>query len=109
YMIYWRAVAPRDYPKVVTELEAEEKQRLSLDRRTLDRVTPGEQQPEVEHKVQGEGATTGVTNGRSWRDASGWFGYELRVPASTASVSGTSLALLVTYPMVNANAGSTSS
>jgi DUF1680 family protein len=97
YMIYWRAVAPRDYPKVVTELEAEEKQRLSLDRRTLDRVTPGEQQPEVEHKVQGEGATTGVTNGRSWRDASGWFGYELRFPAQSSAVPGRSLMLAVTY------------
>jgi hypothetical protein len=47
--------------------------------------------------MQGEGATTGVTNGRSWRDASGWFGYELHVPASTAGVSGPSLALLLTY------------
>ncbi len=97
YMIYWRAVAPSEYSKVVSQLEAEETQRLALERRTLDRVTPGEQQPEVEHKVQGEGATTGVTNGRSWREASGWFGYELRIPAGSSAAGPRSLALVVTY------------
>jgi uncharacterized protein len=95
YIVYWRAVAPSDYAKVVAQLEAEEKQRLALEVRTLDRVTPGEQQPEVEHKVQGEGATTGVANGRTWREASGWFGYELRIPASVKA--DTPLALLVTF------------
>ena len=97
YMIYWRAVAPSDYPKVVAQLEAEETKHLALEQRTLDRVTPGEQQPEVEHKVQGEGATTGVTNGRTWREASGWFGYQLTIPSSTAATRGRSLALLITY------------
>jgi len=91
YMIYWRAVAPEAYDKVVTQLAAEEKERLALDARTLDRVTPGEQQPEVEHRVQGEGASTGVTNGRSWRESSGWFSYELRRPASAAAAGAAAL------------------
>ena len=97
YMIYWRAVAPGDYSKVVAQLEVEESERLSLERLTLDRVTPGEQQPEVEHNVQGDGATTGVTNGRTWREASGWFGYELRIPSASSAARGKSLALRVTY------------
>ncbi len=97
YMIYWRAVARGDYSKVVAQLEVEESERLSLERLTLDRVTPGEQQPEVEHNVQGEGATTGVTNGRAWREASGWFRYELRIPAASSAARGKSLALRVTY------------
>jgi DUF1680 family protein len=93
YMIYWRTVAAGDYGTVVARLEAEEKARLALDAQTLDRVTPGEQQPEVEHRVQGDGAITGVTNGRSWREASGWFGYEL----TAANARRGPLALLVTY------------
>jgi len=91
YMIYWRAVAPEEYGKVVARLEAEEREKLAREARTLDRVTPGEQQPEVEHGVRGEGAITGVTNGRSWRDASGWFSYELK------GVGRGPLSLLVTY------------
>ena len=59
--------------------------------RTIDRVTAGEQQPEVEHHVRSDGSTTGATNGRTWRDASGWFSYELRLdgvdsPRSTRGI-----------------------
>jgi DUF1680 family protein len=95
YMIYWRAVAAADYSSVVARIEAEEKARLALEAQTLDRVTPGEQQPEVEHRVRGEGAATGVTNGRTWREASGWFGYELKLPAAARTRGPVSL--VVTY------------
>jgi len=91
-MIYWREVVPGEYDQVVARLAAEQKARLALDASTLDRVTPGEQQPEVEHRVLGEGATTGVTNGRSWRETSGWFAYELKAGAARDRLS-----LLVTY------------
>jgi hypothetical protein len=92
YMIYWRAVRPDQYTAVLARLEADEKDRLALDARTIDRVTPGEQQPEVEHHVESDGSTTGVTNGRAWREATGWFSYELRVSGSGARVE-----LQVTY------------
>jgi DUF1680 family protein len=82
YMIYWRAVPPDEYSAVVSQLAAEQKERLALEARTIDRVTPGEQQPEVEHRIRSEGSTTGATNGRTWREASGWFSYELRLVAS---------------------------
>jgi len=95
YMIYWRAVAPAEYGSVVARLESEERERLALEARTLDRVTPGEQQPEVEHRVQGEGATTGVSNGRSWREASGWFSYDLKMPTGAGGRG--PLSLQVTY------------
>ncbi len=84
YMIYWRAVPPDQYSAVVSRLAVEEKERLALEARTIDRVTPGEQQPEVEHHVRSDGSTTGATNGRAWREASGWFSYELRL-VTTAS------------------------
>jgi hypothetical protein len=92
YMVYWRAVAPEAYEAVVARLEAEEKSRLALEARTVDRVTPGEQQPEVEHNLRGDGSNTGVTHGRTWRDATGWFSYDLQAGAAKGP-----LELLVTY------------
>jgi DUF1680 family protein len=91
YMIYWRTVPAEKYPEVVAALEASEQVRLELEARTIDQVTPGEQQPEVGHSLQAENSHTGVTLGRHWRDASGWFSYELKTPP------GEPVELLVTY------------
>jgi DUF1680 family protein len=91
YVIYWRTVAPQAYDSVVTALRDQERARLALDRRTADRVTPGEQQPEVEHNVRSEQSATGSTHGRPWRDAAGWFSYDLRAGSERP------LTLSVTY------------
>ena len=77
---------------MVTQLKAQEQSRLALEGRTLDRVSPGEQQPEVEHNVTVEGSTTGVNQGRLWREASGWFSYDLGTRGERRP-----LALIVTY------------
>jgi uncharacterized protein len=87
YMIYWRAVAPDKYSAVVDRLRIEEEERLALEARTIDRVTPGAQQPEVEHHLRSDGSTTGSTNGRSWREASGWFSYDLTLRTADAQRS----------------------
>ncbi len=92
YMLYWRAVTPDKYGEVLTRLAAEERSRLALDARTIDRVTPGEQQPEIEHQIESDRSTTGVTNGRTWRDAAGSFGYALAAGGARSP-----LQLLVTY------------
>ena len=91
YIMYWRTVSPEKYPQVMASLAAEEKARLALDARTLDQVTPGEQQPEVEHAFAGEESRSGVNQGRRWRDAAKWFSYRLRAESKEP------LALLVTY------------
>ena len=92
YMLYWRAVTPDKYGEVLTRLAVEERSRLALDARTIDRVTPGEQQPEIEHQIESDRSTTGVTNGRTWRDAAGSFGYALAAGGARSP-----LQLLVTY------------
>ena len=76
----------------MSRLRHEEQARLALEARTLDRVVPGEQQPEVEHKVRSDASATGTTLGRTWRDASGYFSYELQSPLGRGP-----LALQVTY------------
>ncbi len=78
YMLYWRTVSPARYDEVRTALTAAEQERMALESRTIDRVTPGEQQPEVEHGFADEGSRSGVLHGRRWRDASGWFGYTMK-------------------------------
>jgi len=91
YMMYWRTVSAAEYPAVKAELEASERARLELEANTLDQVSPGEQQPEVEHGLRAERSGVGQLNGRRWRDAIGWFEYRLQAPA------GQPAALRVTY------------
>jgi hypothetical protein len=81
YVLYWRFVSPEKAQQVLAAMAAEEGDALRLDQRTIDRVHPGEQQPEVEHKFKSEGSEAGVFRGTSWRHANwpGWFSYELRV------------------------------
>lgn len=79
YMLYWRMVSAEKYPQLKAELAASEEQRLELEKRTVDFVSPGEQQPEVEHGLQVAESRSGTLYGRQWRDASGWFSYTLKV------------------------------
>lgn len=84
YMLYWRLVAPEDYQDVVKAIAADETAALALEARTLDRVTPGEQQPEVEHDFRARDSETGVFLGRHWRDAGELVEYRLRDPSNQA-------------------------
>ena len=77
YILYWRLTTAEEYGRVVSDLHATEQARVALDRRTVDLVNPGEQQPEVEHHFTGGDTSTGHEFGRSWRAAKDWFGYEL--------------------------------
>jgi DUF1680 family protein len=80
YVLYWRVVSPDDYAADRERLAAAERQRLALEAITVDRVVPGEQQSEVDHHFQGEQTGNGTFNDRAWRDARGWFSYELALP-----------------------------
>lgn len=91
YMIYWRTATPEAYEGVVQKIAVKEKERLDLEARTVDQVTPGEQQPEVEHHFRGEDSTSGSNLGRAWRDAGRWFSYEMKAPPQGSGE------LLVTY------------
>ena len=51
--------------------------KLELEKRTIDQLAPGEQQPETDHNFKGEKTKSGINNSMHWRDAGGWFGYDL--------------------------------
>lgn len=84
YMVYWLMTSRQDLRKMKKAQAVREKAKLELEARTVDKVSPGEQQPEAEHNYKGEGAEAGVHRGRHWRHARGWFSYELRNPDQSA-------------------------
>jgi hypothetical protein len=93
YVIYWMALSNKQYQSYLDSLAGIEKKKLALQKRTLDFVAPGEQQPEVDHSMQKENSTTGNYLNEFWRDAKdgGYFSYGL------ATGGATGLSLMVRY------------
>jgi hypothetical protein len=89
YMMYWLALTSSGYKTYLDSLSNIEKEKLALDKRTIDWVATGEQQPETDHALQKEKSNTGNTRNEFNRDAvnGGYFSYDL----STNSETGLSL------------------
>lgn len=95
YIVYWRTATAAAYPAVLRQIETDERQRQALEDRTLDQVTPGEQQPEIDHQYAGEDSKTGIHMGRHWRDTGNLISYRLKAPDGTEP--GTAAELLLTF------------
>lgn len=67
YQLYWELTTREGIAARKDELIAAERARAAREAATLDSLTPGEQQPEVEHAYQGEETDSGIYNGRHWR------------------------------------------
>ena len=93
YMMYWMALSNKGYLSYLDSVAGVEKQKLELEKRTIDFVAPGEQQPEADHFIQKENSHTGNQQDEFWRDANneGYFSYQL------STNNETSLSLLVKY------------
>jgi DUF1680 family protein len=76
YQMYWELTTPEQIAARKEKLAAEERARQAREVATIDWVAIGEQQPEVEHDLQGQGMETGIHNGRRWRHGS-WIQYTL--------------------------------
>ncbi|WP_446441237.1 DUF6805 domain-containing protein [Pseudoalteromonas sp. 1181_04] len=77
YQVYWPQQSEAEFTQFVKDSKAAEQAKEQLRLLTVDQITPGEQQPEVEHDFKGENTRAGVNNGHHWRDATGWFEYKL--------------------------------
>ncbi len=79
YMLYWLSMTPQEYSAYKKRALQDEELRLALDKRTVDAVNTGEQQPEVDHGMKSAGSGSGNYSGEPWRDASngGYFSYDL--------------------------------
>src|SRR5690606_1665842 len=93
YMMYWLAMTEGEFKKLQAEQKEEERLKLDLDKRTVDAIKLGEQQPEVDHRLKEEKSSRGVHNGQSWRDteSGGYFSFELQTAKKE------DLSLLITY------------
>lgn len=80
YMLYWLTMTPEAYAAHREEMRRDEERLLALDRRTVDAVNTGEQQPEADHFMAAEASGSGVLMGVPFRNASagGSFSYRMR-------------------------------
>lgn len=86
YMIYWQIGTLEEVRTMREELAEKEESIMDLERQTIARVTPGQQQPESEHNFSGEKTESGVLLNRHWRQAEGWFTYDMSDPQKEARV-----------------------
>lgn len=79
YMMYWMALTDTQYHGYLDSIASAEAEKLALQKRTIDLVAPGEQQPEVDHGLQSQNSTSGNQQNEFWRDArdGGYFSYSL--------------------------------
>lgn len=93
YMMYWMALSNEQYRSYLDSISATEKEKLALDKRTVDAVAPGEQQPEVDHSMLSDRSATGINQDHLFRAAGngGYFSYNM------ATDNKTGLTLLVRY------------
>ncbi|MES2775651.1 MAG: beta-L-arabinofuranosidase domain-containing protein [Bacteroidota bacterium] len=93
YMMYWMTLSNAGYRSYLDSIAVVEKQQLALQKRTVDFVAPGEQQPEADHLIQKQNSNSGNSMDAFWRDArgDGYFSYQL------ATNNETGLSLLVKY------------
>jgi hypothetical protein len=76
YQMYWELTNAEKIAERKEKLAAEERARAAREAATLDSIAVGEQQPEVEHDLQGERMESGIHNGRRWRHGT-WIQYTL--------------------------------
>lgn len=76
YQMYWDVTSMEAIAERQKRLAEEERAKLARDAATIDMVAVGEQQPEVDHQMTGEGMESGTFNGRRWRHGR-WFQFTL--------------------------------
>ncbi len=85
YAIYFLSLSKDGYDEMLAAIKAEEEAMLERDRRTVDRVTPGEQQPEIDHRMKAENSIQGYQDNNPFRTIrrDGSFSYELATDGIT--------------------------
>lgn len=79
YMMYWMALSNAQFRSYLDSIASTEKEKLELEKRTIDVVAPGEQQPEADHEMQSGQSGSGSKQDQFYREAfnGGYFNYNL--------------------------------
>ncbi|HJD74826.1 MAG TPA: glycoside hydrolase family 127 protein [Bacteroides reticulotermitis] len=85
YMMYWLALTEGSYKQYINNIAKQERERQALEASTVDKVQPGEQQPETDHKMETDESYTGNTNNVFYRDARNghYFSYLMQTDGLT--------------------------
>jgi len=85
YMIYWLALTEGSYKQYIDNIAKQEQERQALEASTVDKVQPGEQQPETDHQMETDESYTGNTNNVFYRDARNghYFSYLMQTDGLT--------------------------
>ena len=85
YMMYWLALSEDNYKGYLDNLAKQEQERQALEDRTVDKVQPGEQQPESDHFMETDDSFVGNSNDVFYRDASDghYFSYLMQTGGET--------------------------
>ena len=85
YMMYWLALSEDNYKGYLDGLAKAEQERQALEARTVDKVQPGEQQPETDHKMETDRSSVGNSNDVFYRDARDghYFSYLMQTEGRT--------------------------
>lgn len=78
YILYWPQATESEAIAISKKIEQEEQERIKLDAITIDKVICGEQQPESDHFIKFDNSNTGFIEDIHWREAKGWFSYQLK-------------------------------
>lgn len=78
YIVYWPQATKTEAAALQRQIAAAEQESIRLESLTVDEVSAGQQQPESDHAIRFEQSATGQYEGTQWREANGWFSYELR-------------------------------
>ena len=86
YMMYWLALDAQEQDAYMKKLAADEAARQALEARTVDKVMPGEQQPETDHRMETDDSQRGSTEGVFYRDARDghYFSYLMKTGEKTS-------------------------
>jgi len=79
YSVYWKLLSADEWQVHAADLKAAAARRIADEARVVDAVRIGEQQSETDHKFQAGDSQTGDFDGRKWRHAADWFGYDVKV------------------------------
>ncbi|MBW6499730.1 MAG: glycoside hydrolase family 127 protein, partial [Bacteroidales bacterium] len=79
YSMYWMVLTNSGYQAHLDSIALVEKEMLDLQKRTIDFVAPGEQQPEADHAMEAENSGSGNNWDEFYREArnGGFFSYRL--------------------------------
>jgi len=92
YAVYLPLLTADEWAERETQIRAERERQVRQEAATIDSVTPGYQQPEVEHLLREENSATGDFQDRKFRETHhGWFSYEMTVDPAAP------MALVATY------------